>query len=74
MEGVQLLVVITARKRTFVRRGNGAAEPRHDLCSQFEAQIHACGANMKEDVARCCDSVMAAVDLTEAQGRRNWSQ
>ena len=61
----QVAVIEVIEAVHLVCRGNCAAEPRHDLCRQFEAQIHSCGADMKEDVARCCDGVMAAVDLTE---------
>ena len=49
----------------FVRRGDRATEPRHDLCRELEAQIHTRGADMKEDVARRCDGMMAPADLTE---------
>ena len=64
-EAQQVAIVEVLEAVHFVGRRDGTAEPRHDLGRQFEAQIHAHGADMKEDVARRCDSVMLAADFAE---------
>src|SRR5215510_3275892 len=64
-EADQVAIIEVVEAVHFIHRGNCAAEPRHDLCRQFKAQIHTRGADMKEDVTRRCDSVMPAVDFTE---------
>ena len=64
-ETEQVAIVEVLEAVHFVRRGDGAIEPRHDLCRQFEAQIHARGADMEEDVPRRRDSVMHAPDFLE---------
>ena len=64
-EAEQVAIVEVLEAVHFVGRGDGAAEPRHDLRRQLEAQIHARGADMKQDVARRRDGVMLAADLAE---------
>ena len=64
-EADQVAIIEVVEAVHFVRRGDRVAEPRHDLRRQFEAQIHSCGADMKEDVARRRDGVMPAADLAE---------
>ena len=64
-ETEQVAIVEVLEAMHLVRHGDGAAEPRHDLDRQLEAQIHARGADVKEDVARRRDGVMLAADFTE---------
>ena len=64
-ETEQVAIVEVLEAVHFVRRGDGAAQPRHDLRRQLEAEIHARGADMEEDVARRRDGVMLAADLAE---------
>ena len=64
-EADQVAIIEVSEAVHLVRRGNRAAEPRHDLRRQFEAQIHPRGADVKQDVARRRDGVMPAVDLAE---------
>src|SRR5262249_8212772 len=62
-EQVPLIEVLEAVH--FVRRGNCATEPGHDLDRELEAQVHTDGANMEEDVAGSGDGMMPAANLTE---------
>lgn len=64
-EADQVAIVEVLEAVHFIGRGDRAAEPRHDQCRQFEAQIHSLGADMKEDVTRRSHGMMPAVDLAE---------
>ena len=64
-EADQVAIIEIVEAVYFIRGGDGVAEPRHDLCRQFKAQIYAHGADMKEDVTRRRDGVMPAADLGE---------
>ena len=44
----------------FIGRGNGIAEPSHDLRRQLETEIHALGANVKEEIAGGGDGMARA--------------
>ena len=44
----------------FIDHGNGVAEPGHDLRCQFETQIDALGADVKEEIAGCRDGMARA--------------
>ena len=35
----------------FIDNGNGLADPGHDLRGQLETEVHAFGANVKEQIA-----------------------
>jgi len=41
----------------FIGGADGAFEPGHDLRGEFETEIHALGANVKDQVARCRNSM-----------------
>src|SRR5262249_5627087 len=64
-ESDQVARVEIAEAVNLVDRGDDATEPRHDLRLQFEAQIHAPGTDVEEDVARRGDCVMPPADFTE---------
>ena len=64
-EAEQVAIVEVTETVYLVDDGNGTVEPRHDLCRQLEAQIHAYGADMQQNVPWRGDRVMAAVYLTE---------
>ncbi len=44
----------------FIDRGDGVAEPGHDLRRQFETEIHALGANVKQEIAGRRDGMARA--------------
>jgi hypothetical protein len=47
----EIAVIEISKAVHFVDGRNHVAEPRHDLCGQLEAEIHALGANVEEQVA-----------------------
>src|SRR5262249_62003199 len=53
-------VVEIAKTMHFADGGTRFAEPSHDLRCQLEAEIHALGANVKEEIAGCSDGVTRA--------------
>src|SRR4029077_142653 len=48
----EIAVVEIAKPMHFVDRRNRIAEPGHDLRRQLEAEVHALGANVEEEIAR----------------------
>src|SRR5215813_5698839 len=64
-EADQVAIIEVVEAVHFIHRGNCAAEPRHDLCRQFEAQVHARCTDMKKDITRRCRSMMLPADFTE---------
>ena len=44
----------------FIHRGNRLAEPGHDLRCQLEAEIHALGADVKQQIAGGSDGMTGA--------------
>src|ERR1700721_1690671 len=49
----QVAVIEITKAMHFVDRRNGVADPGHDLGRQFETEIHALGANVKDEIAGC---------------------
>ena len=47
----EIAIVDVAETVDFVGRGNGASEARHDLRRELEAEIHALGSDVEEQVA-----------------------
>ena len=51
-ETQQIAIIEVSEAMHLVRHRRGAAKPRHDLRRHLEAQVHARGANMEQQVAR----------------------
>ena len=65
-ETEEIAVVEIAEALHLVHRRNGVAEARHDLRGQLEAQIHALGADVEQQVARRGDGMArSGADLPE---------
>ena len=62
----QVAIVEIFEAMDLVHRGHGLAEARHDLGRQLEAQVHADGADVKQQVAGRRHRVMNAMDFPEA--------
>ena len=50
-EAQQIAIVEVAEALNFIHRRNGISQTRHELSSQLEAQIHALGADVEQQVA-----------------------
>ena len=59
-EADEIAVVEIAKTMHFIDHGNGLAEPGHDLRCQLEAEIHALGANVEEEIAGRGDGMARA--------------
>ena len=59
-EAKEIAVVEVAEAVDFIDGGDGAPEASQDLRSELEAEIHALGADVKHQIARCGDSVARA--------------
>ena len=64
-ETKQVAVVEVFEALHLVGRKHGVAKPRHDARRHLEAQVHARGADMEQQVARRGDGVMHAADFAK---------
>ncbi len=62
----EIAIVEIAKAMNFVDRRNRAAEPGHDLHCQLETEVHALGANVKQEIAGRRDGLACArLDLAK---------